>query len=176
MSNKGTTWHGRTVQERFELKVNVNEQTGCWDWTAKINNGGYGEFQYKGKSEKAHRVSLIIYKGLEPNDGLYVCHTCDNRKCVNPDHLFLGTAQDNMDDMYDKGRRIRFNDIPCPSRAKYLKNICRCPLCTKAANDYQQEWERKKIEEDPNRLEQKRERWRRSNKRRADKEKLKKSA
>jgi len=88
--------------KRFWNKV-VKRTNGCWEWTASIAWNGYGRFKYAGKMALAHRVSYILKYGPVP-DGMMVCHTCDNRKCVNPDHLFLGSHQDNMDDMVTKGR------------------------------------------------------------------------
>jgi len=81
----------------------------CWEWTAGKNNGGYGHFAesvFSGKRKiwKAHRFSYFLERGSIP-DGMLICHTCDNRSCCNPDHLWAGSAKDNSDDMFSKGRR-----------------------------------------------------------------------
>jgi len=76
----------------------------CWLWTARIHPSGYGTKNWNGRKDQAHRVSWMINYGAIP-DGLWVLHKCDNPTCVNPEHLFLGTRQDNIDDMVAKGRR-----------------------------------------------------------------------
>lgn len=82
---------------------------GCWDWTGAVFPGnGYGAFRVSRPRETwlAHRRSFILHGKGDPG-GMFVCHRCDNRRCVNPEHLFLGTHQDNVDDMVSKGRHCR---------------------------------------------------------------------
>lgn len=85
----------------FEKYIMPEPNTGCWIWTGAVDNNNYGRFGVNGK---AHRISYELYNG-KINDGLLVCHKCDVRQCVNPDHLFLGTQYDNMRDMIIKGRK-----------------------------------------------------------------------
>lgn len=89
------------VAGRFWSKV--DKGPGCWTWTGATQNYGYGAVTIHGLTRRAHRVSWELAHGPIP-DGLHVCHRCDNPPCVNPDHLFLGTAQDNVDDKDAKGR------------------------------------------------------------------------
>ncbi len=88
---------------RFLQFAAVGEPDECWEWTGHRKAGGYGSFVLNGRSERAHRASFIFFHGPIPT-GMYVCHRCDNPGCVNPDHLFVGTATDNMQDMLRKGR------------------------------------------------------------------------
>ena len=94
-----------TVSERFWKKVNQLGDDKCWEWTGSLDTRGYGLLRVNGKLQKAHRVSYVLHIGDIP-DGLVICHKCDNTKCVNPNHLFSGTMQDNVDDRDAKGRCI----------------------------------------------------------------------
>lgn len=93
----------KSVEERFEEKVERVTESGCWIWMANSHRQGYGKIYYQGKTAMAHRVSYELHSGEIP-EGMCVCHRCDVTGCVNPDHLFLGTNQDNMTDKINKGR------------------------------------------------------------------------
>lgn len=104
--NAGTTWHVKTDDERFWEKVDKSPASGCWNWMAALNNQGYGQFSIKSRHVYAHRWSYCLANDVEPESiaGKVICHHCDNPRCVNPEHLFLGTQSDNGVDMMRKGR------------------------------------------------------------------------
>ena len=126
-----------SVQVRFQEKYVVNAETGCWEWTGAINNNGYGLLNVDSRSRLAHRISYEIHVGQIPESrdyhGTCVLHKCDVRRCVNPDHLFLGTVQDNTSDMDAKGRRVNApqigekhgNSILTDDAARAIKEILR---------------------------------------------------
>lgn len=94
----------RPIEERFWRAVDTSGD--CWTW--KLSTvGGYGQIAVSAnRAQRAHRFSWELHFGPIP-DGLVVCHACDNRLCVRPDHLWLGTQADNLRDMREKGRAAR---------------------------------------------------------------------
>ena len=90
-----------TLEER--LMLSVAKGANCWEWQGARQNRGYGVFVHHGIHYLVHRLSYTLYKGHIP-EGLCVCHTFDNRICVNPDHLWVGTQADNNYDMINKKR------------------------------------------------------------------------
>lgn len=98
------------LEYRFWSKVRLTANDDlCWEWQFGLNDAGYGSFEcyFNGvKIRRAHRMAWVLTHGEIP-DGLWVLHSCDNRKCCNPKHLFLGTSDDNIQDKLNKGRQMK---------------------------------------------------------------------
>ena len=92
-------------RRRFASRTGKPTETGCFPWTGSLRTTGYGRMSVKGGYVSAHRIAWCLRHGKSPGDKL-VCHRCDNRWCVNADHLWLGTVADNTKDMVRKGRAV----------------------------------------------------------------------
>jgi hypothetical protein len=102
------------VYDRFYSKFLVHPVTRCWIWTDCRISNGYAGIWVSGKSHKAHRLSWELHIGPIP-ESLHVLHKCDNRLCVRPEHLYIGTNDDNIADKVARGREryLRGADLPC---------------------------------------------------------------
>jgi hypothetical protein len=101
----------KSIKQRFWSKVKINNHDECWEWQSTIKKTGYGSFSIfidgKWKKEGTHRVAYFLTTNDWPGDML-ICHTCDNKKCCNPAHLWKGTYLDNNQDR-EKKRRGRYS-------------------------------------------------------------------
>lgn len=118
--------------------------SGCLLWigsTTKKDGNGYGLLAYKGKNTTAHCLAWTLTNGSIPH-GLHVLHRCDTQLCVNPDHLWIGTALDNMRDMIAKGRRRKpYSDrTHCSLGHRYVKSVGDRRRCDECRRQYKRMW------------------------------------
>ena len=109
-----------SVADLFWAKVNKDAPNGCWEWTASRKEKGYGQFYSKGKMHRAHRLAWTLSGRELPAKPLELAHRCDNRICVNPDHLFPASHAENMADCHAKGRYSRNGN-----KRKEVANVAR---------------------------------------------------
>ena len=108
LGRKASDFRGMNSIERFNEMVEVDHETGCWEWQGGKDKDGYGVF--RGNTDdgvmynRAHRFSIAYFKDEHPSEGENVMHTCDNPSCCNPNHLEIGTVADNQRDKIKKGR------------------------------------------------------------------------
>ena len=105
------------VTQRFMNKVVVAE-SGCWHWSSVLHRDGYGKFYFLGAQRQAHRVSYELFVG--ETKGKWVLHKCDNRKCVNPEHLYLGGAKRNA---LDRSERKRYRVMVPFSTVQEIRSL-----------------------------------------------------
>ncbi len=113
-----------TIMEQIS-RYTIYRNNGCWEFHGRCNQHGYGQIEYQGRLQLVSHISFRLMKGKIPK-GKNVLHHCDNSRCYNPDHLFLGTQKDNLDDMRMKGRdnyfAVKSNWI------EYMKDLAKTPI------------------------------------------------
>lgn len=112
---KGVPW--KRIEERFWANVDRDGPNECWLWMGACRPTGYGLFRWNQRHDGAHRASWEMANSRPVPNGLYVLHHCDNPRCVNPEHLFIGSHTDNMRDMLAKGRGRWAGHVIQPRRA-----------------------------------------------------------
>lgn len=97
----------RPAEERLKKYIVIDSETGCHNWTGAKDKAGYGRIRVDGKWVRVHRLAYEQHMGQKIPEGMCVLHECDNPPCCNPEHLCIGTNQDNMNDKVRKGRQSR---------------------------------------------------------------------
>lgn len=146
--------YSKEIVDNFHTRYIPEPNTGCWLWMGSLDGKKYGMLQINGKMKKTHRFSWEIAHGKIPK-GIHVLHKCDTPTCCNPDHLFLGTNQDNVDDKMQKRRHWTFSKTHCsegheltPENTRIRKhdNSRCCRICERRRCS---EFYKKKIKQDP---------------------------
>lgn len=131
----------------FWSRMYKNPQNGCWEWSGALDPRGYGVMWFARRSRGVHRIMAHLFLGLPWKSDLDVCHKCDNPKCVNPVHLFIGTASDNMQDSIAKGR------MGSKTHCKLGHQLTRSPrgakVCLTCKHASWRRWRDKKICQNP---------------------------
>jgi hypothetical protein len=110
----------------------VVDENKCWNWSMSRSQSGYGKVYYSGKDFRAHRISFFYYNGYMPK---MVLHKCDNRLCINPEHLYAGNHLSNMKDMKVKGRAFKPKGSAHPMSKLKEKDVANIRLLFNSGND-----------------------------------------
>jgi hypothetical protein len=110
----------KTIED-FEYYVNKTKT--CWLWIGGLDTSGYGSLNWDGRVLGAHRVARSLYANFDLNSELHVLHKsiCPNKHCINPEHTYEGTPQDNMNDIVESGKHNQASKTHCPSGHEYSK-------------------------------------------------------
>lgn len=147
---------GRATEPAVRFFAKVAKGDGCWLWTGATHRNGYGSFKLRGgRQVRAHRFSWELARGPVP-DGLSVLHRCDNRRCVRPEHLFVGTQRENLSDMVAKGRSATCgprwhhtaSETACPNghpREGNTRYKAGHPVCRICVNEQSKAWRNRKV-------------------------------
>lgn len=126
----------QVYKERFLARLPVLPDNDCWEWEGARKPGGYGVFHYNGKDHPAHRISVILLKGVSIPRGMVVMHLCHNPPCCNPDHLKVGTQKENMQMSVQDGRMINCGNPGQPRKSIAELGHMKLQLCSDCAKPF----------------------------------------
>ncbi|MFJ0492812.1 HNH endonuclease signature motif containing protein [Citrobacter werkmanii] len=125
----------KSLEER--LLAGCIKTEGCWIWRRSVASSGYGQIRLNYKNLRANRASFMVFKGEIP-DGMVIRHTCDNKLCINPDHLILGSCKQNSEDMVSRDRQAKgIKNGRCKLSEDTVREIKKSTLsCSKTAEKF----------------------------------------